>query len=36
MGDMKLIVGHPGTPDGHIKPDEMTRHHGKRKAESNQ
>ena len=22
MGDMKLIVGHPGMPDGHIKPDE--------------
>ena len=21
MGDMKLIVGHPGMPDGHIKPD---------------
>ena len=22
MGDMKLIVGHPGMPDGHIKPDD--------------
>ena len=25
MGDMKLIVGHPGMPDGHIKPDEETK-----------
>ena len=36
MGDMKLIVGHPGLPDGHIKPEKMTRHHGKRKSEPNE
>ena len=35
MGDMKLIVGHPGLPDGHIKPEKMARHHGKRKSDSN-
>ena len=36
MGDMKLIVGHPGVPDGHIKPDEMMSHLGKRNEESNE
>ena len=34
VGDMKLIVGHPGVPDGNIKPDEMMIHHGKRNGES--
>ena len=24
MGDLKLIIGHPGTPDGHIRPDQMS------------
>ena len=25
MGDLKLIVGHPGLPDGHIRPEEVSR-----------
>ena len=33
---MKLIVGHPGMPDGHIKPDEIMRHNEKRSAKSNE
>ena len=36
MGDLKLIVGHPGMPDGHIRPDEVSRDENINGNENNQ